>query len=70
MISLKNWFNTGFYSDSYRSISFKFSEMIEITKLYILRSVWLSIVFIQVRSCMINQTHRCSFSRKFRYRFA
>ena len=39
------YFNNGLCSDIYRPISFKFSIMIETTKLYILISVWMTLTF-------------------------
>ena len=47
-------FNIGLYSDIYRPISFKLS-MIEATKLYIVISVRMTIIFIQSHSFMRNQ---------------
>ena len=48
-------FDIGLYSDIYRPISFKLGMMIEITKIYICVSVWMTLTFIQGHSCMKNR---------------
>ena len=50
-ISLRG-FNVGSYFDTYRPISFKVGMTGEITKLYILISVWMALTFIHGHSCM------------------
>ena len=46
VISLQNTVSAGLYSDSYRPVSFKLGVMVETTKLYILISVWMTLIFI------------------------
>ena len=46
--------NVGLYSDIYRAISFKLFMRIGNTKLCILISVWMTLIFIQGHSCMRN----------------
>ena len=53
VILLKQTFKIGLYSDMYRPISFKLG-MIKTTMLYILISDWMTLTFIQGRSCMRN----------------
>ena len=55
--------NIGLYSDIYKPISFKLGVKIETTKLYILISVWITVIFIQDHSCMRNQKLQCVFAR-------
>ena len=47
-------FNFGFYSNTYRPISFKLDRMIETTKFYILISVWITLTCSQGHICMRN----------------
>ena len=56
--------NVGLYSDNYRSICFKLCVMIEITKLSIFISVWMTLTFIQCHTYIRNQKLWCPFSHK------
>ena len=57
------------FTDQFLSFSFKLVMMIEATKLYILKSVWMTLTFIQGHSCMKNQKLWCPYSRRFMYQF-
>ena len=58
------------YSDIYKPASFKLGMMIEITKLSVLISVWITLTIIQGHSCMRNiKKLWCPFSHKCTYRF-
>ena len=57
--------NVGLHSDIYRPISFKLGMMVEITGLYILISVWMTLTFFQGHSRIRNQKPPRTFSRKF-----
>ena len=53
--------NIGLYSDIYRPISVKLGIVIETTKLHIVISVWMTLIFIQGYSCMRNKKLLCLF---------
>ena len=55
LLGKKTTFNIDLYSDIYRLISFKLGMVIETTKFYILKSVWMTLTLIQGHSCMRNQ---------------
>ena len=65
LLKKKPNFDVGFCSDIYTPNSFKHCVMIEITMLYILMSVWITLTFIQAHSCMRNQTLSGLFSQTF-----
>ena len=57
--------NIGLGSDIDVLFSFKLGMVIDITKLYSLIPVWMTLTFIQGRSWLRKQNLVCSFSRKF-----
>ena len=67
-ISLEK-FNIGLNSDITNILSVKLGMMIETSKLYILISVWMILMFIQGHSCIWNRKLQCPFYHKSKYRF-
>ena len=55
-------FNAGLHLSIYRLISFKLGVMIKTTKIYILRSVWMTLTFIITVVCKLLKSSVCIFS--------
>ena len=61
----KKSFNVSLYSHMYWLIFFKLGVMIETTKLYSLKSVWMTLTFIQGHSCIRIKNFCVHFLRNF-----